>query len=617
MNFFAKRLLLISLLLIVIISLSSCTKEPEENPEDNVLSIIISPFKGEKYMNALIEHFPDITFEVEDYSGSNMSLYLSELVSRGMVGDLVFYTTFLNSSYVKDNLVDISGYDFVTNFDKGILSTLDVDGAIYQIPGPVTCRSFVVNKTLFEEKGWHIPTNFDEIVEVAKIIAQDESGIVPIGIGLAGAGYPYTLVSSHAQAGFMSTPEGKKLEKAYLAGEASIKEIYDEGLEMVGKLCDAGAFDTELFAGTWDIPASVFKNRTVAMGYLLNINQQLAELLNGQEGEDEFVLLPFFGQHDGQKAIIIGASSLWGINKRLQEKGNEKKLANAIRVLEYLSSEEGQLAIRDSESQIPALRGLKTDSVLPFMKEYWNTNQDAVKAFFIYTGYEDAMVEAAGAITDAMKNKSSKGMSQRFIETHDKLHKEALEISSSSSSSSGSFAKAEQTLSIKQTREICLNAIADVAQTDVVIATEAARKDGVNNTSGLAGLIFSGEINENLINVLLGNLKDTIVYYTLSGAELKALIMRGKTWYDAENNPVIFPYEHLLGLSVTKDENGNTTSIKYHDQDLEKVESLCVGVMVTDVPNGFNETHTPTDTGVNNVEAIKRYLLNHPVIKAN
>ena len=57
--------------------------------------------------------------------------------------------------------MDISGYNFVGNYESSLLNQYDVDGAIYMLPGPFIIRSMVYNKTLFEEKGWQAPSTPD------------------------------------------------------------------------------------------------------------------------------------------------------------------------------------------------------------------------------------------------------------------------------------------------------------------------------------------------------------------------------------------------------------------------------------------------------------------------
>lgn len=64
--------------------------------------------------------------------------------------------------------MDISGYNFVGNYESSLLNQYDVDGAIYMLPGPVIIRSMVYNKTLFEEKGWQAPSTHGQLVDLVR-----------------------------------------------------------------------------------------------------------------------------------------------------------------------------------------------------------------------------------------------------------------------------------------------------------------------------------------------------------------------------------------------------------------------------------------------------------------
>lgn len=601
------RLFIILLFLISISSLlNGCTEE-----EDNKLTITLSLFKGSNYLEAFRKKFPEIDFVVEEYAGANMSDYILQQIERGEASDLIFYSTFLNAPWVKDKFVDLSGKRFLSKYDRGILKTLNIDNCIYQIPGPVVCRYFVVNKTLFEENGWEIPMNFDEIISACELINKSELDIIPIGLGIAGAGYPFSLISGHSQCGFMSTDEGKSLEEAYLRGEASIGEIFGEGLDMGSRLIEAGAFEPEYFKNVWNVSAKDLGNRKVAMAYMLATQEDNNNLFCGDipdnatdvygEYKDEYTLLPFFGKKAGDKGLILGTSSMWAVNKRLEEKGCEKKLANAIKVMDWIATEEGQLAIRENSSMIPALHGLSTDDVAGYMKDFWNANADLPKAFFLYTGYEDIIVEATKAFTDAMFENDSTSLKNDFVKIADEIHNETV----MHLDSTYSFGYIPHTLSIKESRKLCCESLKYMAEADFAFASECGQGKENKNQTGFAGKIFSGTISESKLNIVLGFLKSTISKATLTGKELFDILSTGKVMKNSRNIEDAFIY--WTSKAIIKKEKGVVKEITINGKTYKEDDLITVAIITGDLPYDYPDNKF-IDTDIKVIDALKEYV---------
>ena len=214
---------------------------------DNTLTINLANSATDELVDVMREEFPDIQFEVYDYAGGNGSVFLKSTIEHGEASDIVFYSQKLEEKLQQEMLLDLSGYSFVSNYDMSMLNQFDVDGHIYQLPGPVSVRCMAYNQTLFEEHGWEKPENFEELVELCKQIRREEPDITPIAMSMGGVGYPFTTVTTLTQCDFLSTPEGVEWEERYQAGEASVGEGLAQGLEMTAELIDAQAFD----AGTY------------------------------------------------------------------------------------------------------------------------------------------------------------------------------------------------------------------------------------------------------------------------------------------------------------------------------------------------------------------------------
>lgn len=599
-------------------TLSGCVDFKKAN-EDNTITINMRSSLTSHIMKALEEKFPDINFVVNEYSGANTSRYHKELLQRGQGGDIFFYTTFYNDKDVDKYLVNLSGYPFLGNFDKAILSTLDVNGAIYQIPGPINVRYVAVNKTLFEEKGWKIPENFDEVVAVCKQIRKEEPEITPLGIGAEGMGFMWSLVTSYAQMGFLDTAEGRAAEQGFRKGTVSFGDAFDEGLDMVGQLIDAGAFMPDKFIRTWDITPKQMGDREVAMCYIMSPGVFHTELLSGEAKEesifgkydDEFVALPLYGKNKKNKGLILGTTNTWGINKSLEEKGNEKKLENALRILEYISSEEGQLAIRSDPASIPAIKDLNTDDIPEFMRDLWNDSTNSIKSFFLYTGYEHIIIETGQVLVDAMREGSSDGMKEKFVSIADKLNSEFL----NNQSSSFSFGYAEDDLSVEQTREVSCEAFRTVAGADIAIASEGGRKNGTINGIGLAGRLFKGDIVGESLTVIVALKNTNVVSLLMTGKEIREMLESGKVIDNDYGAPESFTY-WASGVDVVK-KDGRIISIKINDKEIDDAAMYKVAMLNGDYSEEFARNHEITDTGVDILDALGNYFKSQGTIKVD
>lgn len=70
-------------------------------------------------------------------------------------------------------------YGWEETFAEFALNLGKVNGELYSLPDEMETLIVYYNKTLFEEKGWEVPTNIDELHALAATIA--EAGIIPFG----------------------------------------------------------------------------------------------------------------------------------------------------------------------------------------------------------------------------------------------------------------------------------------------------------------------------------------------------------------------------------------------------------------------------------------------------
>ena len=58
--------------------------------------------------------------------------------------------------------MDLSNYGFVSALSTAFLYHVSIDGGIYLLPVNNVMYGIYYNKTLMEEHGWGVPSNFEE-----------------------------------------------------------------------------------------------------------------------------------------------------------------------------------------------------------------------------------------------------------------------------------------------------------------------------------------------------------------------------------------------------------------------------------------------------------------------
>lgn len=610
-----KKIISLILAATLIISLlTGCKKQKTDdtafytsNQDQDTLTVLLPYNKMLPAIEAMKKEFPDIKFEIETYIGDNASAYLGERIVHGDAGDIIYYTVFTPLEEHTSQFYDLSGEKFVSELNSDILDMINVNGHIYQIPGPLETRCISYNKTMFEEYGWKVPENFDELITVVKQIRKEAPGITPIASAGQNA-YYFSLASAIAQAGFLSTSDGYKWEQAYFKGEASLGEGFKEGLIGTERLIEAEAFDAEKYAGKWSVERSMV-NREAAMNIQWSGMTPLFNQIEERGTTDEFALLPFFGLNNVDKVIVFNSTGNWSINKKLEEKGNEKKLENALRVMEWLTKKEGQELLSTNNGQI-AVTGeeFEIDSRIEELIEF---TRYGYKAPMIYTGYEHVLIETGNIIAEAAMSGDTEGMSEAFVQTGDSLNKQYIENKDTT------FFRAylNEDLNYEQTAQLMANILQDTGMGDFTLITHTGIKNGISNRYGAAGSIYAGGIIQHDVLTINANRNLFVATIEMTGKEVRTLLEQGKGLYEGESDDITngnetadyseeakqeyFPY-YWSGLDVIMKDD-KVTSMKLDGVELEDENTYTVVFMQNDYPREYKDTVTVSNSLVQDV----------------
>ncbi len=595
----------------------------EESPS---LQIVSGQGKFAVATQAILKKFPDMDIDVDYYVGANTTQYLKQELIHGNGGDIFIYSTKLEDEIAKEYLMDLSGQPFMSNVDSSMLAAMDVDGNIYQVSGAVNARMIIYNQSLFDENGWKVPSNYDELRDVCRQIHTERPDITPLAMGYATDALPFFNLAGLAQAGFLGTVDGVKWQKDYLAGKASIREGFESSLIQFGELIDAGAFSYDGYEKLWNATPDVLTNRQCAMGFVQGGFSAYQSMLDGtakagdeaagaelgKYATDRYGVLPFFGMQKGSEGLSLVLNTTYGINKKLLESGNEKKLENALKIIEYLTTEEGQLAMKTDDSQILVSKN-STENAPKYIQSLWNLNANGSKAIALYSGYEDIYMDCGRVLIDAIKAGSSEGMIDRFVETGDRLHKQAL----AGGTSDTTYGDIAEDMDTNQTVQLMMDIVQSQGLSDFTVATHSAA-DSLSQpltVAGFCGNLYKGAINDDIANTCVGTLKSTIVTVPLKGSEITELLNEGFQITGGDGIEVSLPYG-WSGLEAVVNEDGSVSDIKLRGAALEEDAVYTAAIPLEDYTEDFAAHHEITDTGIQISTLIRPYLESHGTIEA-
>lgn len=573
-------------------ALSGCTGQ-----NDAPLSILI-PTQGDnvrRFLTLFGEKYPDITFEPSAYRGGGASAYIAQRFEMGDLTDIVIATSAPTGEIQQATLLDLSGYDFVHSYKAGILSGLDVDGKIYLLEGPGSVRGIAYNKTLFEERGWKVPQSHEDFIALVAQI-RSEGDVLPIAIPGKFSGTYFTLMSELSHCDFLQTPGGAQWEKRFAAGEASSQEGFATGIRLLQDWLDAGAFDPVQMDAGATFNYDLLAQRQCAMVYVIGSQSALVERL--ESSPDVFGMMPMYGYGEDSEFVATTQGIKLGINKKLGEPGNEKKLEKALKVLEFLSTEEGQMVFHTGRGDILPLAGTSS-SLSPMFEEVNEVMNRGHAAPYLYAGYEDLLAEAGEYIRDVCYRG---GSLTGVFDLMDGLRRESL------ASQESYIATVAQTLDQRQTAQFVANALHAQGFGDFALVSMGRYSPYFYAAGGANGKLYEGGISAMNVNLPLTDVAiKNVRTLTLTGAQVKQLLAAGRVLKDDEGHQDAFEY-FGGGLKVERNRDGSLKSATLGGAPLEDEKVYTVAFSPEDYSDETAQAGDPQDTGVAWQDAYRSYI---------
>lgn len=591
-----KRIMSVALpLLFIILAVSGCKRQ-----EKPVLSVLI-PIQGsefDKLAAVFSQTHPEVTFERSAYYGNSASPYLFRRFQMNDLTDIVITTYAPTDELQEATLLDLSGYDFIQDYKESILTNMNIDGKIYLLEGPSSARGIAYNKTLFAEKGWEVPSSHEEFIALLKRIRAEEKEMIPIAIPGKYPGTYFTLMSELSHCDFLQTPAGAAWQKDFADGTASSRLGFQTGLALLQDWIDAGAFDPRQSDASDGDDYEFLVNRSSAMSYVMGKQSVLVEL--AEASEDEFGMFPLYGNGEDSEFCATTYGVKFGLNKRLGEPGNEKKLEAAVKLLELLSTEEGQMIFHTGLGDILPLEG-SSPSLPALFEDINGVLNRGHAAPFLYSGYEDVLAPAGEYIKDVCLNG---GELTGVYDVMDTLRQEKL-----SGVEDTYVATVTETLDERQTAQFVANALHAQGLGDFALVSLGEYRPGVVVAGGSNGKLYAGGLDlSNVDTPLSSDLLKHIATLTLNGAQVRNLLEQGRVLEDGAGHAHAYEY-FCAGLDVERDKNGHVKSALLNGSPLEDDTVYMVAFPPLDFSEATEAAGTPQDTGVVWKDAYRNYVI--------
>ncbi len=474
--------------------------------------------------------YPEINIEIIPYRGANTTQYMYDQLYTGHMPD-IYSATQMFTCYDKyaENLIDLSKYDFTDRYNEVRISQYELDGKIYLLPTDYDVIGLVYNASLFEREGWKVPTSFAELEALAPVIKDAGYNLADCATNLPGYGFQY--MCNIGDTAFLRSIEGIKWQRDFLSGNATAVDGLKSTFDYIQKWVDIGMLK---YSSPDEAPHEHFKKGNTAffVGSIYGWNTK-------DDGTGDVIKpLPYLSEDGTQNMFISSTVRAYGLNKKLEEPGNEQKLEDALKVMDLLSTDEGMMRIMEryesASARVCSLKEWEMPESSPYY-DYKDFIAEGHVAPLIYAGWENIMVDVGNKFLDYIRGDCT---AMDVLTTMDKRQAENL------SSGVHVYASVKETLEAKDLAKLTGMVFCEKTGADLALVSLNEWKVGVGarkeNANGIGAAMMPLDMTEmDIVCWLPTGWYGTIKTYSFTGARIKELVQTG---YDYNGNGNTYPY---------------------------------------------------------------------------
>ena len=294
----------------------------------------------ETYAPYIQSQLPDVN--IEFIAGNNDLDFYKFLQENGGLPDIITCCRFSlhDAAPLKDSLMNLA----LTNEAGAVYNTYlnsfkNEDGSVNWLPVCADAHGFVVNRSLFEQYGIPLPTDYESFVSACQAFEK-------VGIRGFTADYTYDYICMETLQGLsaaeLTTTDGRKWRTAYSdpANTARVgldDTVWPGAFERMAQFIQDTHLTADDLALNYGDVTGMFRNGEAAMYFGSSAGVKMFQ----DEGIDT-IFLPFFSQN-GEKWIMTTPYFQVALNRDLEQ--DTARREKAMKVLNVMLSEEAQSRI--------------------------------------------------------------------------------------------------------------------------------------------------------------------------------------------------------------------------------------------------------------------------------
>lgn len=561
----------------------------KEAEHEAITMTAMVPFRNPSRLADLVhEKYPEINIEFVPYSGYNGSAYSRMQLEADDMTDIYIGSMYTpTNSVASERLMDLSAYDFTDNFTDQQLREVTYNGSIYMLPTYYSCLAIAYNKTLLEENGWELPNSLEDLEALAPQVEKAGYNMAITQIQFPGSGFQYLF--NILSTGYINTLDGRKWQNSFLACETDFESNAElmQDLQLVQRWRDIGMINFE-----GDPNNDTVTRQIMAEGNTLFMLGTLAAF-NSEKTPYEFGYLPYLSEDGSSNAYIANVTKYVGLNKHLEDAGNEQKKEDALHIMEVICTVDGMraLSINDSADVLLPLK----DFVIPedsFYKPMEDALNNGYVAPYIYFGLENMVVPVGEKMFSFMRGECDILDVAREIDACQHLLQD---------NSEQIYTTVTEKLDISDCAKLVGICFAEASGADVALVSSnkwyVTDEDKAMNTRGVQSPLYAMPITDEEITAMLPTgWTGTIQTVTLTGARIKEL---AETGYDKfEDGEHLFPYFLITPDGMTLEDAATYT------------------VAICGASKAVQEEGAITDTGILGLDAARTWLSQFSTLSA-
>ena len=294
----------------------------------------------ETYAPYIQSQLPDVN--IEFIVGNNDLDFYKFLQENGGLPDIITCCRFSlhDAAPLKDSLMNLA----LTNEAGAVYNTYlnsfkNEDGSVNWLPVCADAHGFVVNRSLFEQYGIPLPTDYESFVSACQAFEK-------VGIRGFTADYTYDYTCMETLQGLsaaeLTTTDGRKWRTAYSDPASTARVGLDDtvwpgAFERMAQFIQDTYLTADDLALNYDDVTGMFRNGEAAMYFGSSAGVKMFR----DEGIDA-IFMPFFSQN-GEKWIMTTPYFQIALNRDLEQ--DTARREKAMKVLNVMLSEEAQSRI--------------------------------------------------------------------------------------------------------------------------------------------------------------------------------------------------------------------------------------------------------------------------------